>query len=70
MTKSLYRFEVKGYNSLGFFEEYIIEANDMKNVCNLISDDFRIIKLESVEYSAEGEKYFNTVPSTGEKDET
>jgi len=80
MTKSLYRFEVKGYNALGFFEEYIIEANDMKNVCNLISDDFRIIKLESVEYSAEGYKYFNTVPSTntlndvlnalGEKDET
>jgi len=70
MAKLLYRFEVKGYNASGFFEEYIIESDDIKKVCNLISDDFHILKLESVEYSAEGYKYFNSVPSIGEKDET
>lgn len=69
MAKLLYRFYVKGYNPFGFFEEYIIEANDLKNVCNLISDDFDILQIEQIGYSADGEKFFNQVPQ-GEKNET
>lgn len=69
MNKLLYRFHVKGYNGFGFFEEYIIEANDLKNVCNLISDDFDILQIEQTGRSADGDKYFNQVP-LGEKNET
>ena len=69
MTKLLHRFHVKGYNVFGFFEEYIIEANDFKNVCTLISDDFDILQIEKIGFSEDGEKYFNQVP-LGEKNET
>lgn len=62
MAKLLHRFHVKGYNAFGFFEEYVIEANDLKNVCTLISDDFDIFQIEKIGYSADGEKYFNQVP--------
>lgn len=62
MAKLLHRFHVKGYNAFGFFEEYVIEANDLKNVCTLISDDFDILQIEKIGYSADGEKYFNQVP--------
>ena len=69
MAKLLHRFHVKGYNAFGFFEEYVIEANDLKNVCTLISDDFDILQIEKIGYSEDGEKYFNQVP-LGEKNET
>lgn len=69
MAKLLHRFHVKGYNAFGFFEEYVIEANDLKNVCTLISDDFDILQIEKIGYSADGEKYFNQV-RLGEKNET
>jgi len=52
-------------------ENYVIEANHIKDVINLISEDYEIWKIEKEGYSVFGEKYFNSIEIINEdKNET
>ena len=71
MELAKYRYKVEVYDESAEPENYVIEANDIKSVINLISEEYEIWKIEKEGYSVFGEKYFNSLePIDEDKNET
>jgi len=71
MELAKYRYKIEVYDDSAEPENYVIEANHIKDVINLISEDYEIWKIEKEGYSAFGQKYFNSLePIDEDKNET
>ena len=71
MELAKYRYKVEVYDEFGERFNFVVEANHIKDVIHLITEDYEIWKIEKEGYTVFGEKYFNSLEFTDEdKNET